>query len=135
MPIANIIYLCILYLTWINILTVILWNYNYYYYNSNIYFKLNLFLWWQNWIFSSLYLSLQCHMILQKSLYCADLVFKKHFLLISLLKQLHCLIFLWKPWCFFQYSFNRKLKKQHLFEMFPNFVNVVTSVGDVTLKK
>ncbi len=40
---------------------------------------------------------LQCHVILQKSFEYADLVLKKHFLSVSILKQLGCFIFLWNP--------------------------------------
>ncbi len=38
-----------------------------------------LFLWWRDWIVCSHYSSLQCHMILQKSFWYADLVLNKHF--------------------------------------------------------
>ncbi len=44
----------------------------------------------QSWIFSII--TLQCHMIFQKSFKCADLILKKHFLLLTMLKTL-CLIF------------------------------------------
>ncbi len=52
----------------------------------NYIFTFNLFLWWQSWIFSSHYFSLQCHMTFQKWLWYADLELKKRFLLLSILK-------------------------------------------------
>jgi len=41
-------------------------------FSISIYFKCNLFLWWQNWIFCSHYSSLQCRKLFQKFEY-ADL--------------------------------------------------------------
>ncbi len=53
--------------------------------------KCNLFLWWQSWIFSSHYFSLQCHMILQKSFLYAWC--PKH-----ISYNYHCWKQLWKLW-------------------------------------
>ncbi len=61
-------------------------------------FKCNLLLWRQSSVFSNHYSSL-CHMILQKLFWYADLVLKKHVLLLSIpFNAIIMLLFLWKPW-------------------------------------
>ncbi len=80
--------------------------------------KCHLFLWWQSWIFSSHYYSLQCHMILQKAFLYPDLVLKKQ-VWTSTLKMALQHNSSWKP----RYIFFRILwwiessKQQHLFEI------------------
>ncbi len=85
--------LCVLLLIKKNtVKTEVLWNYNFknvFYLNiyfENIYFFL--------WIFSSNYSSLQCHVILQKSLF-IWLKLKKQFLLLN--------YHVWIEWCIFHF--------------------------------
>ncbi len=77
------------------------------------------------------YASLQCHMILQKSFKYTDLL--------SVLKQLCCLIFFGMCDTIFHDSFmNKKLKGQHLFkiEIFCNNIHYCLKVwGQFVFKK
>ncbi len=56
----------------------------------------------------------------------------KHLLLLSVLKKLNCLIFLWKPWFFSRFIDEQSSKEQHLFkaEIFCNITNVFTVTFD-----
>ncbi len=56
----------------------------FYYFSVFIYFKLYCIL-VTTWIFNRHYSSLQCHMILQKSFWYADLVLKKHLFVLSII--------------------------------------------------
>jgi len=67
------------------------------------------------------YSSLQCHVILQKSLQYADLVLKKHFLFILKLKRVvqHNI-------CFQASSINRKFHSLFVIQIFCCIINVFT---------
>ncbi len=69
------------------------------------------------------YSSLQCHMILQKSFKYADLVPKKHLLLL-LMSKIFCLIF----WC--KTYFSRFFKFKRTVFIFCDFKNVFTVTFD-----
>ncbi len=64
--------------------------------------KCHLFLWWQSWIFSSNYCSLQCHMILQKLGW---------FVLWSVLKSVMLLNVFVETFFFQDSKVNRKFKR------------------------
>ncbi len=76
-----------------------------------------------SWIFSNHYSSVQCHMILQKSVEYADLLLMKHFLF-SQMKKFVLLHILWNPWFIFYiyiyciYFFSFKLLLNCLFISF-----------------
>ncbi len=84
----------------------------------------------QSRTFSSHFSSLLCHVILQKSIFYADMVLKKHLLLLSMLKTFELYISrnLFVLLLFSEFCDERKSsKEQHLFERehFWNTVNVL----------
>ncbi len=96
---------------WSKIKTVILWKFlaifkSYFIYEYIL--KCNLFL-WSKMYFQHHYSSLQCHMILQISLSYADVLLKKHFWLLWMLKTVVLLHIYLETMIHFKFILNRNL--------------------------